>query len=96
VTATKWKINSNQYIDVDIYKIINDHIKTLDLVATSVEEEEIFIYELVFHASKDIRTVRRMFPNCNVSPIPMKKINRVLVYYDEEDNCYRPYCNPDM
>jgi len=96
IQATKWKITSKEYIDIDIYVIVNPLIKTFELVATSIQEEDIFIYEVKFYRSHEHCTVQRMFPGCNVEPIPVTHYGRIYVVYDREHNCYRPFDDPSM
>lgn len=95
-TATKWKITSSEYIDVDLYMIINQKIKSFDLVATSVSEEEVFIYEIVFHRSYEVITMKRMFPGCKIEPIRQRAPARIYVTYCRETNSYIPLDDPSM
>jgi len=37
-----------------------------------------------------------MFPSCNLEPIIQRIHSRVFVFYDAEDNCYRPYDDASM
>jgi len=95
-TAIKWKITSSEYIDVDLYMIINPKIKSFELVATSVAEEGIFIYELAFHRSYEIPYVKRIFPGCIIEPIRQRAPARIYVTYNRETNSYIPFDDPSM
>lgn len=92
----RWRIISSQFIDTEIYVIINDRIRRFNLVATSITEEESFVYEIVFHRSTTRGHVKRMFPDCVIEPICQVPSSRILVMYDREDNCYRPFDDPSM
>jgi len=96
VSATYWRITSCEYIDVDLYLIMNDSIKSFNLVATSIMNSDYFIYEVKFQTGKEIGSVKKMFPGCIVEKIPMKNNNRIFVYYDKENNVYVPFDDPSM
>jgi len=91
--ATKWRVTSMEYIDTDLYMIINQKIMSFNRVCTSCKEEDIFVYEIHFHSSQEIKTVKNMFKGYEVDPILSTQgvKNRIFVYYDREDDCYRPY-----
>jgi len=95
-TATKWKIVSNDYIDTDLYKVINQKIKSFDLVATAIEEEGVMIYELSFYRSYEAVYVRRMFPGCIVEAIRQIRPSRIYVTYCRETNSYIPFDDASM
>lgn len=92
----KWKISSSEVIDCDLFMIINNKIKDFKMVATSVEEDQYFIYEITFHRSVNLVTLRRMFPGVLIEPIRQLNIPRILVYYCRETNSYIPYDDPSM
>jgi len=96
VSATYWRITSSEYIDVDLYLIVNDSIKSFKLVATSIMESDYFIYEVKFQSAKELCSVKKMFPGCIVETIPVKIKNRVFVCYDKENNVYVPFDDPSM
>jgi len=96
IHATRWKIVSSSYIDVDIYCIVNDDIKKFTLVSTGIADEDYFIYEIKFHRTVERGKIQRMFPGCPVEAIQERCYTRIIVYYDREDNCYRPYDDPSM
>jgi len=91
-----WKISSTELIDCDIYCIVNSKIKKFQLVSTSTTEEVLFVYEIHFHRAVSRIMLCRMFPACNVEPIRQVPHVRMLVYYDSQDNCYRPYDDSSM
>jgi len=94
--ACRWRIRSEDMIDTDIYIIINQKIKAFQLVAADSRASEIFVYEIEFHRSQERSTLQRMFPHCLLEPIVQRSHSRILVYYDAEDNCYRPYDDSSM
>jgi len=96
ICASKWKIVSTSYIDTDIYSIVNEDIKKFTLVSTGIASEDFFVYEIKFHRGKERSRLHRMFPGCQIEAIVERAYSRIIVYYDRDDNCYRPYDDESM